>query len=518
MRALLAQFEVPQPQGPPPVELPRVDWLAIGPEVALVVTALILVLVAALNRGRWDLSGVYLDVSLAGVAASALATARLWSVVIDEAPYQALARMVAVDGFSVFARLVILAATALGLLISQGYLRRERVEGPECHALLLLSASGMLLMTSANDLIVVFLALEILSIALYVLAAFDRRRLESQEAGLKYFVLGSFSSAVFLYGVALIYGATGTTLLSGTLTPERTGGGIAQFLAANTLFSSGLLLAGMALLLVGLGFKVAAVPFHMWTPDVYQGAPSPVTGFMAAGAKAAGFAALLRVFGTAFDAYSVDWRPLAWGLAVASLVVGSVVAIVQEDVKRMLAYSSIGHAGYVLMGFQADTGGGLASALFYLLAYTFMVVGSFAVVSVVGRRGDRRHKLDDYRGLGSRHPLLAGALTLFLLAQAGVPLTSGFMAKFSVFSASIDAREYALTIVGVLAAVVAMFFYLRVIVLMYMTAPEEPDSGPAFELDAATGTALAVAAAATVVLGVLPGPVLDFARDATLLL
>jgi NADH-quinone oxidoreductase subunit N len=355
---------------------------------------------------------------------------------------------------------------------------------------------------------VVFLALEILSIALYVLAAFDRRRLESQEAGLKYFVLGSFSSAVFLYGVALCYGATGTTSLAG----------IAAFLAGSTLFSSGLLLGGIALMLVGLGFKVAAVPFHMWTPDVYQGAPSPVTGFMAAGAKAAGFAALLRVFGTAFDAYSVDWRPLAWALAVASLVVGSVVAIVQEDVKRMLAYSSIGHAGYVLMGFQADTGRGFASALFYLLTYTFMVVGSFAVVTVVGRQGDRRHRLDDYRGLGARQPLLAGALTLFLLAQAGVPLTSGFIAKFSVFSATVDAREYSLVIVGVLAAVVAMFFYLRLIVLMYMTPAEEEDAdAAAFDLDPATGAALALAAVATVVLGVLPGPVLDFARDATLL-
>lgn len=508
---LLAQVQPPQtpiPQGPAPIALPQVDWLAVGPEVALGTAALILVLVAALNRGRRDLSGLYLDLSLAGVAASALLTARLWSVVTDEAPYQALANMVAVDGFSVFARLVILIATALGLLVTQGYLRREGVEGPEAHALMLLSATGMLLMTSANDLIVVFLALEILSIALYVLAAFDRRRVESQEAGLKYFVLGSFSSAVFLYGVALCYGATGTTSLAG----------IAAFLAANTLFSSGLLLAGIAFILVGLGFKVAAVPFHMWTPDVYQGAPSPVTGFMAAGAKAAGFAALLRVFGSAFDAYSMDWRPLAWVLAVASLVVGSVVAIAQEDVKRMLAYSSIGHAGYVLMGFQADTGRGFASALFYLLAYTFMVVGTFAVVTVVGRQGDGRHRLDDYKGLGARQPLLAAAMTLFLLAQAGVPLTSGFMAKFSVFSATVDAHEYSLVIVGVLAAVVAMFFYLRLIVLMYMTAPDEEEAGaPAFELDAATATALALAAVATVVLGVLPGPVLDFARDATLL-
>ncbi|HEV7535970.1 MAG TPA: NADH-quinone oxidoreductase subunit N, partial [Acidimicrobiia bacterium] len=318
------------------IPVPKVDWLAVGPEVALIVTAMVLVLMAALNRGRRDLSGIYLDVGLAGVASSGLITAKLWSVVVSHgAPYQTLSGMVAVDGFAVFARTVILAATALGLLVAQGYLRREQVEGPEYHALLLLSASGMLLMTSANDLIVVFLALEILSIALYVLAAFDRKRLESGEAGLKYFILGAFSSAVLLYGVAMVYGATGTTSLTA----------IADFLAQNTLYSSGLLLAGFALILVGLGFKVAAVPFHMWTPDVYQGSPTPVTGFMAGGAKAAGFAALLRVFVGGFGAYSVDWRPLILVLAIASLLVGSVVALVQQDVKRMLAYSSINHAG-----------------------------------------------------------------------------------------------------------------------------------------------------------------------------
>jgi NADH-quinone oxidoreductase subunit N len=509
LMALLGQTEPVDTKIP----VPKVDWLAVGPEVALIGAAMILVLMAALNRGRRDLSGIYLDVGLAGVAAAGLITIKLWSVVTDGAPYQTLSGMVAVDGFAVFARTIILAATALGLLVSQGYLRREHVEGPEFHALLLLSASGMLLMTSANDLIVVFLALEILSIALYVLAAFDRSRLESGEAGLKYFVLGAFSSAVMLYGVAMVYGATGTTALSG----------IAGFLAANTLFSSSLFLAGIALILVGLGFKVAAVPFHMWTPDVYQGAPTPVTGFMAAGAKAAGFAALLRVFVSGFGAYSVDWRPLILVLAIASLLVGSVVALVQLDVKRMLAYSSISHAGYVLIGVQADTGQGVSSALFYLLTYTFMVVGTFAVVTVVGRKGDRRHSLDDYRGLGSRAPLLAGAMTFLLLAQAGIPLTSGFVAKFTVFAASVDAREYGLTLVGVITTVIAAFFYLRLIVVMYMSDPPEGEaevsegSGRPFELDPATALALGVAVAATVVMGVLPGAFIDFARDATLL-
>ena len=497
------------------IPVPKVDWLAVGPETVLIGAAMVLVLMAALNRGRRDLSGTYLDVGLAGVGAAGIITWKLWTVVVHSgAPYQALSNMVAVDGFSVFARVVILAATALGLLVAQGYLRREHVEGPEYHALLLLSASGMLLMTSANDLIVVFLALEILSIALYVLAAFDRKRLESGEAGLKYFVLGAFSSAVLLYGVAMVYGATGTTSLSG----------IAAFLAQNTLFSSGLLLAGFALILVGLGFKVAAVPFHMWTPDVYQGSPTPVTGFMAAGAKAAGFAALLRVFVSGFGAYSVDWRPLVLVLAIASLLVGSIVALVQSDVKRMLAYSSISHAGYVLIGVQADTKGGVSSALFYLLTYTFMVVGSFAVVTVVGRKGDQRHSLDDYRGLGARAPLLAAAMTFLLLGQAGIPLTSGFVAKFIVFAASVDAREYGLTLVGVIASVIATFFYLRLIVLMYMSGPAESTPDVAvdgarrpFALDPATGLALGVAVLATVVMGVLPGVFIDFARHATLL-
>jgi NADH-quinone oxidoreductase subunit N len=518
MSALAALLAQTAPPADTSIPIPTVDWLAVGPEVALIAAAMVLVMMAAFNRGRRDLSTEYLIIGLGGVAASGLITVKQWSVVFcgscgpNGAPYQTLSGMVAVDGFAIFTRTVILAATVLGLLVAQGYLRREQVEGPEYHSLLLLSAFGMLLMTSANDLIVVFLALEILSIALYVLAAFDRNRLESGEAGLKYFVLGALSSAVLLYGVAMVYGATGTTSLAG----------IAGFLAANTLFSSALLLAGFALILVGLGFKVAAVPFHMWTPDVYQGSPTPVTAFMAAGAKAAGFAALLRVFISGFGNYSVDWKPLIMVLAVASLLVGSIVALVQQDVKRMLAYSSISHAGYVLIGVQAGTVKGVASALFYLLTYTFMVVGSFAVVTVVGRKGDRRHSLDDYRGLGSRAPLLAGAMSFLLLAQAGIPLTSGFVAKFAVFAASVDAREYGLTLVGVITTVIAAFFYLRVIVLMYMSGDLDPATADAedtrpFALDPATALALGLAVAATVVMGIIPGGFLNFAESAKLL-
>ena len=299
---------------------------------------------------------------------------------------------------------------------------------------MLFSALGMVIMTTANNLIVVFLALEVLSIPLYVLAAFDRRRLSSQEAGIKYFVLGAFSSAIFLYGIALVYGATGTTSLTG----------ISQFLAQNTLFETGTLVAGFALLLVGLGFKVAAVPFHTWTPDVYQGAPTPVTGFMASATKAAGFAALLRVFLVAFPLYRTDWRPAVWVLAVLTLLVGSIGAALQTDVKRLLAYSSIAHAGYVLIGFDAATARGREASLFYLFVYTFMVVGSFAVVSLITMKGDDNHSIDGYRGLAFRRPVLGSLLIFFLLAQAGIPLTGGFIAKLEVFEAASQAREYAL--------------------------------------------------------------------------
>lgn len=366
-------------------------------------------------------------------------------------------------------------------------------------------------MATANDLIMVFLGLEILSIALYVLTGYHRRRAESREAAMKYFVLGAFSSALFLYGIALIYGATGSTNLVE----------IATFLAQNTLTATGLLLAGLVLLLVGLGFKVSAVPFHAWTPDVYQGAPSPATAFMAAAAKAAGFAALLRIFYTTFGAYRLDWQPLVWALAVLTMLVGAVLALVQSDIKRMLAYSSISHAGFVLIGLQAATDRGIAGSLYYLLAYTFMVVGSFAIVTVVGRRGDNEHDLEAYRGLSGRRPLLALGFTVLLMAQAGIPFTTGFLAKFYVIGAAVAARSYALALIAMIAAVIAAFFYLRVIVFMY-TPLEEGEEGDA---QAARGSripvpfgaalTLGVAVAFTLAAGIVPQPVIQFARQAS---
>ncbi len=494
---------------PTPIPHPPIDWYAIAPDVALFGAAIVIVLLRALVRHNPRVRDWSLGVAIAGIAVSGVFVGWQWSWVHRNGPYEALARTVAVDGFGVFVQTVILGATLLAVLLSSGYTRRERLEGPEYLVLMLCSATGMMVMASANDLITVFLSLEILSIALYVLAAFDRRRITSQEAGLKYFILGSFSSAVFLYGIALVYGGTGTTNLTG----------IAQFFAHTTLLHDGTLLVGLVLLLVGLGFKVAASPFHMWTPDVYQGAPTPVTAFMAAATKAAAFAAILRVFVGAFYDYRVDWRPAVFALAVLSLLIGSVAALIQTDVKRMLAYQSIAHAGYILIGVQVATRKGTSAALFYLCVYAVMATGAFAVVAVVARRGDDRHSLDEYRGLAGIRPVLAALLTLFLLAQAGVPLTGGFVAKLSVFSAAVDAHQYWLALIGMLTAVIGAAVYLRIVLTMY--APPEGElapEGPRIRVDRGTGLALTIAAAAIIFLGVVPGIVLDFARDATQLL
>jgi NADH-quinone oxidoreductase subunit N len=487
--------------------------------LALAAAGVAIVLAKALLRARRATMPVCLVLAFAGIIAAGALEFRLWNVVRDDGPITTFTSvggsgMLRVDLFAVFLGVVVLIATLLAVLLSVAYLRREGLEAPEYLALLLLSGAGMLAMTSANDLIVVFVALEVLSIPLYVLAAFDRRRAASQEAGIKYFVLGAFSSAVFLYGVALTYGATGTTSLTG----------IGQFLAQNTLLDQGTLLAGFALLLVGLGFKVAAVPFHMWTPDVYQGSPTPVTAFMSAATKAAAFAALIRVFGVAFPLYSTDWRPAVWVLAVLSLVVGSVAAVVQTDVKRMLAYSSIAHAGYVLMGFQTQTERGREAALFYLFVYSFMSIGAFAVITLATRKGDDSHSLDDYRGLALRRPVLGGFLIFFVLAQAGIPLTGGFVAKLEIFSATAEAQEYGLLMVGVLAAVVTAFFYLRIAMSLLSPATGEgsgEDSTGSVvmrRVDAWSAVVLVVTGVMVLLVGIAPDTFIHWARDATFLL
>jgi NADH-quinone oxidoreductase subunit N len=496
------------------VTIPRVDWYSIAPVVMPVAAGIAILLLRAVARQRVRTYEPALAIGAIGLLLSGFFLTKQWSIVIDHGPADAMAHMTAVDGFSVFVSTVVIVSALLTLLLSSDYLVRRGIESrPEYVALLLFSVTGMLAMAAANDLIVVFVALEILSIPLYVLAAYDRRRARSLEAGIKYFVLGAFSSAIFLYGVALVYGATGSTGLVD----------IQSYLTTHVLGAEGTLLAGLALLLVGLGFKIAAVPFHMWTPDVYEGAPSPVTAFMSSATKAAGFAALLRVLFTGLAPYQSDWRDLVFVLAVLTLLVGSVAALLQTDLKRLLAYSSIAHAGYVLIGVQAGTARGLQSALVYLLVYSFMTIGAFALVTALGGRDDT-HAIEDLRAFGRRRPVVAGLLAFFLLAQAGIPPTSGFIAKLGVFAAAAGAHSYALLIVGVVTSVITAYFYLRVILTMYaaedtQTEPDEVEveARPVW-VGLPTATVLTVCVLATLWIGILPTIVQDFAHHATLII
>ncbi len=508
------------------LDLPDVEYSRFLPIMILIGGALGILVVAALVGGRVA-EAWWTTMSVATAGAAGLASAWLWNDIQRTGPATAVAGALRVDGFAVWFSFVICSAVVLFSLMADGYVQRERLGGPEIHVLALLSASGGVIMAFSNDLLVLFLGLEILSIALYVMAGYHRRRAESGEAAMKYFVLGAFSSAIFLYGVALVYGATGTTRLD-QMNPL-----LAAIVRADA--SRNLALAGMALMIVGLGFKVAAVPFHTWTPDVYQGSPSPVTGFMAAAAKAAGFAGLMRVLTFGLLPLRDDWRPAIWALAVLTLVVGSVLAIVQTDVKRMLAYSSISHAGYVLVGIYATNPEGVAGAQYYLMTYAFTVLGSFAVVSVVARRGDAATSIEDYRGLSTEKPALALAFTVLLAAQAGVPLTTGFLAKFAVISAATTGDDYSLAVIAMLVTAVAAFFYLRLIVTMYANPATADDPAGADDDEAegggvavltrerrairimpATAATIAVSVAMTLGAGLWAGPLLNFAERATI--
>ncbi|HEX4867660.1 MAG TPA: NADH-quinone oxidoreductase subunit N [Acidimicrobiales bacterium] len=506
MGALLALLSQPIDDAPGKIARVDVAWSAIAPLLVLIGGALLLLAADALKR-RTPLKGSYALVTTVISGGAILLALPLWDRVQDpaEGPFSTLGGAFGVDGFSIFATIVICAAVILGGLSLDGWLRREGMETAEPYVLMLLSASGGLVMASANDLIVMFLGLEVLSLAVYVLAAMHLRRTTSQEAGVKYFVLGAFASAFLLYGIALVYGGTGSTSLLD----------VSAFLSENVLSDSGLVLAGLALLLVGFGFKVAAVPFHFWTPDVYQGAPSPSVVWMASGVKVAGFAGLMRVFFLGFPAYRLDWQPVVYGLAVATLIVGAVLAVVQTDVKRLLAYSSISHAGFVLVGVQAASQQGAKAALFYLASYTFMVAGSFGVVALVGRKGDIGHHLDDYRGLAKDRPGLALLFALFLFAQGGIPLTSGFFAKFYVITAAVDAGSTWLAVIAMLASVISVFLYLRIIVSMYMEAVEDDRVRRRIPIPFSAGLGLAVCAIATLVVGVFPSVLADPAGDAT---
>jgi NADH-quinone oxidoreductase subunit N len=402
--------------------------------------------------------------------------------------------MVKVDAFSIFFHFVVTAITAVVILSSYQYMQVQQMRAGEYYGLILFGAMGMCLMSSAVELVLIFIALEISSISTYVLAGFRRRAAISSEASLKYFLLGSFATAFFLYGVALMFGATGSTSISV----------IGQALRANPIPM--LAYAGVAFMFVGLGFKVAAAPFHVWTPDVYQGAPAPVVGFMSTAPKAAAFAVLLRIL---FEANAPGRIGLIWVTAALSMTLGNVSALVQQNVKRLLAYSSIAHAGYTLVAFAALPNNGIPAAMFYTASYAAMNVGAFAVVSHLAGAGERYVTLDDYAGLGRRSPLLAATLTIFLLSLIGIPMTGGFFAKFYIFSAALQANLVGLTIIGVLNSAIGAYYYLRIIVVMYMREGRE-DVAIA-PVSPALGAALAISVAATLYLGLLPGRVLEYA-------
>jgi NADH-quinone oxidoreductase subunit N len=405
--------------------------------------------------------------------------------------------MVRVDFFSVFFHVTVIVISILAVLSSLDYLETQNIRAGEYYGLILMGTVGMALMSSAMELVMMFIALEISSISTYILAGFRRRIATSAESSLKYFLLGSFATAFFLYGVALIYGSTGTTNITAIAAALRTGN------------VSGLTYMALALMFVGLGFKVASAPFHVWTPDVYEGAPAPVVALMSTGPKAAAFAMMLRVFFGAFGHLGAWWMPLIWISAVLSMTIGNVGALLQNNVKRMLAYSSIAHAGYILVAFASLQEIGISAAIFYTATYAAMNVGAFAVVSHFASEGERYVSIDDYAGLGRRSPVLAVTLTIFMLSLIGIPLTGGFMGKFMVFSAALKADLVWLTVIGVVNSAIAAYYYLRLIVVMYMR--EGDDSVVLTPVPIAVAASLILAAGLTIYMGVAPGQILDMA-------
>ena len=488
---------------------PDVQLAAIAPEIALSGAALFLLVLHAFlgDVGKRTYLPVLSTIAL--VVAGWLA--------IDQwgASETQLAGMVALDGFSIFVKVTLVVFGLLTVWCARDHLVRVGIEEGEFYALTLFVVAGMMMMASAADLIVMFLALETFSIGLYVMVGFRLHSLSSQESALKYFLLGSFSSAFFLLGIALVYGATASTNLYGDATPGAAEG-LTHFLATTPSDNLGFLVLGTGLLIVGLGFKIAAVPFHSWTPDAYQGAPSPVTGFMAAGTKIAAFAAIIRLLDAVLFPLRWDWRPLVIGIAVVTMVVGAVLAVVQDDLKRLLAYSSIAHAGFVLVGVIAASDRGVSGSLFYLATYGLTVLGAFAIVSIIEGRNEDHMRLSSYRGLFFQRPALAAALTLFMLSLAGVPLTSGFIGKLLVFGAAVDSGYTWVAVIGVLASAIAAFFYLRVLVVMYMQEPDEGSAVAGEQGGFPSYTVIGLTALATLLLGIVWGPLFRLAEDATL--
>ncbi len=478
------------------MQLTAMDYLSILPTTILAVWAMALMVIDLAVKRKAIIGWL----ALIGFVAAGIATALLWGQ-----RGAGFSRMVALDPYALFFGLVGILSGGLAVLQSLNYVRDRGIGRGEYYALLLFSVSGITLMASANNLIIIFIALEILSIPLYVLAGFAWPDTRSEEAAMKYFLLGAFASGFLLFGIALVYGATGTTDLG--------------VLSQNPVRSP-LLLIGSGLLLVGLGFKVAVVPFHMWTPDVYEGAPTPITGFMSVGAKVAGFAAMVRVFVFALEAFQADWVLIVAIIAALTMILGNVVAIMQNNLKRMLGYSSIAHAGYILMGVAAagDPRGrelGVAGAMFYLLAYAFTNLGAFGVLAMLANKDGEDQSFGAYRGLARRNLPMAIAMAFFMLSLTGIPLTGGFTGKYYLFWAAVQSDLVWLAVVGVLTSVVSAFYYLRVVIEMFMREPERDIQPVRY---GSLNFSLAVTSAATLILGVLPSSLLTLAQQAASLL
>jgi NADH-quinone oxidoreductase subunit N len=465
---------------------------AIIPMLCVALAGLV-VLLAEAFRGKGE------KMPIGGLAIIGLLGAGAASILLWNSNAESFGAVTA-DNFSLFVNLVLVVVGLLTVVFSSQTVERDKLPAGEYYAMILFAIVGMMLMGQATDLLVIFLALETMSIAVYILTGMRRDQQQSTEAAFKYFLLGAFASSFFLYGIAFLYGVTGTTNI------ER----MSTAIAAQSMSGNPMILLGIGLLIVGFAFKVAAVPFHMWSPDAYEGAPAVITGFMSTGVKAAAIAAFVRVFLKGLDPMIADWAPVLWWIAAATMVVGTVVGVAQTSLKRMLAYSSIAHGGYLLAGLVAGNDVGKAAILFYLAAYALTNLGAFGVIAILGTRERANDDLRDYAGLWHSHPALATLMTLFLLSLGGFPPTAGFIAKWYIFSAAIGSGYYGLAIIGVLSSVISVFFYLRIVVMMYMTDRDARPVPPPVHPVVMGG--LVVAVAGVLYLGVLPSNLIDLAQ------
>jgi NADH-quinone oxidoreductase subunit N len=461
------------------------DFQWLGPEIVLTIGALVSLLVGAFIRG----GGATVSYALTLITS---VIALFFSKGLWDANVSVFNGLYVIDPFGTFFKVVILVILALVTVISRRYMEREGQPAGEYYSLMAFGALGMMCMVSSNHFITIFIGLEVMSLSIYVLCGLLRENVRSVEASLKYFLLGAFATAFLLYGMALIYGSTGL------LDIMRLG----AFVQASAFKATPMFLMGMAFLIVGFGFKIAAVPFHMWTPDVYEGAPTSITAFMATGVKLAAFAAFLRVFYTAFHSFIPEWSAVLWFLAAITMTAGNILALVQTNLKRLLAYSSIAHAGYILVAFVTGDKFMSSSILFYLLAYAFMNIGAFTVIILLGRKGEENEDIDSYAGLGVRHPFIAVCMSIFLLSLTGIPPLAGFMGKFYVFSTAIKSHFYWLAVIGVLNSAIAAFYYLRVLMYMYFRDPIK-DIG---RVDMAAGyiVVMLISVAALIYIGIFP--------------